>query len=156
MRVSDVEPHEGMLQSATERLLEGSWERRERRASQRELIVDATAGALFVVATGVLLLSGGVDALRPGLAVLLIAVYALVGLVALPVGAGYVVPTQLILVPMRLPLPPAAVPVAVGIGLVTGNAVEWALGRVPPRRVLSAVPDAWHALGPAGVLLVAG
>jgi diguanylate cyclase (GGDEF)-like protein len=53
-------------------------------------------------------------------------------------------------------LPPAAVPVAVGAGMVIGNAVEWAFGRVPPRRVLSAVPDAWHAVGPAAVLLLAG
>jgi diguanylate cyclase (GGDEF)-like protein len=53
-------------------------------------------------------------------------------------------------------LPPAAVPIAVGIGLVVGNAVEWSFGRVPPRRVLSALPDAWHAIGPAIVLLVAG
>jgi hypothetical protein len=44
----------------------------------------------------------------------------------------------------------------VAIGLVSGNAVECALGRVPPRRILSAVPDAWHAVGPAAVLMVAG
>src|SRR5437763_1195165 len=78
-RVNDVNPHEDDLQSATERLLEGSWERRERRASRRELIVDAIAAALFVLAVGSLLLFGGADSLRPGLAILLIAVYALVG-----------------------------------------------------------------------------
>jgi diguanylate cyclase (GGDEF)-like protein len=86
----------------------------------------------------------------------LIAVYALVGRIEFPVGAGYVVPTQLILVPMLLVLPPAAVPAAVGSGMALGNAVDWMFGRVPPRRVLSAVPDAWHAVGPAAVLLVAG
>ena len=87
------------------------------------------------------------------MAALLIGVYALVGRIEFPVGAGYVVPTQLILVPMLLMLPPAVVPAAVGAGMVSGNAVDWALGRVPPRRVLSAVPDAWHAVGPAAVLL---
>ena len=152
-----------MTESATEQLLERSWERRERRASQRELLVDAVAGALFAAAAGALLLAAGVThghageaGLFTATAALLIAVYALVGRIEFPVGAGYVVPTQLILVPMLLVLPPAAVPLAVGIGMVLGNTVDWAFGRVPPRRVLSAVPDAWHAVGPAVILLLAG
>jgi len=157
------ERQQNATDSATEQLLERSWERRERRASQRELLVDAVAAALFVAVAGVLLLAAG--ATHPhagqvgpfsGTAVLLIAVYALVGRIEFAVGAGYVVPTQLILVPMLLVLPPAAVPAAVGAGMVLGNTVDWAFGRVPPRRVLSAVPDAWHAVGPALVLLLAG
>ncbi|HEY4828835.1 MAG TPA: diguanylate cyclase [Solirubrobacteraceae bacterium] len=142
--------------SVTERLLERSWAGRDRRASERELLVDATAAALFGAAAAVLLLAGNLTGLRPGLALLLVAVYALVGRIEFPVGVGYVVPTQLILVPMLLLLPPAVVPAAVGAGMVIGNGVEWAFGRVPPRRVLSAVPDAWHAVGPAVVLLAAG
>src|SRR6185312_7589375 len=143
-------------QSATERLLESSWAQRERRASRRELAVDATAAGLFVAAAGALALTGDAAGLRPGLAALLIAVYAVVARIEFPVGAGYVVPTQLILVPMLLLLPPAVVPAAVGLGMALGNAVDWMFGRVPPRRVLSAVPDAWHAVGPALVLLLAG
>jgi diguanylate cyclase (GGDEF)-like protein len=154
--MSILEPYADESQSATERLLETSWEGRERRASQRELLVEASAAGLFVIAAAVQILTGGVAGLRPEVAVLLIAVYAVVGRIEFPVGAGYVVPTQLILVPMLLMLPPAVVPAAVAIGLVSGNAVECALGRVPPRRILSAVPDAWHAIGPAAVLLVAG
>lgn len=144
------------VESATERLLEGSWERRDRRASERELIVDATAGVLFVVVALALLLAWGLAGLNASTAALLIGVYALAGRVEFPVGAGYVVPTQLVLVPMLLILPPAAVPIAVGLGMVIGNAVDCAFGRVAPRRVLSAVPDAWHAVGPAVVLLLAG
>jgi diguanylate cyclase (GGDEF)-like protein len=147
---------EHTLESATEQLLEGSWERRERRASERELLVEAMAAALFVVTAFALVRAGGLTGLRPEVAALLTVVYALVARIEFPVGTGYVVPTQLILVPMLLMLPPAAVPVAVGVGLVSGNAVDAALGRIPPRRVLSAVPDAWHAVGPAVVLLIAG
>jgi diguanylate cyclase (GGDEF)-like protein len=154
--MSILEPYAEESQSATERLLETSWEGRERRASERELVVEASAAALFIVAAAVLLLVGGVAGLRPQVAVLLVTVYAVVGRIEFPVGAGYVVPTQLILVPMLLMLPPAIVPVAVAVGLVSGTAAECALGRVPPRRILSAVPDAWHAIGPAIVLLVAG
>jgi len=147
---------EHTLESATEQLLEGSWERRERRASERELFVEAGAAVLFVAAAATLIHAGGLSGLRLEVALLLTVVYAIVGRIEFPVGTGYVVPTQLILVPMLLMLPPAAVPVAVGVGLVSGNAVDAALGRIPPRRVLSAVPDAWHAVGPALVLLVAG
>jgi diguanylate cyclase (GGDEF)-like protein len=159
----ESERHQDVTESATEQLLESSWEGRERRASQRELLVDAVAGALFVAVAGGLLFAAGVTHPHAGevgpftgTAVLLIAAYALVGRIEFAVGAGYVVPTQLILVPMLLVLPPAAVPLAVGAGMVLGNTVDWAFGRVPPRRVLSAVPDAWHAVGPAVVLLLAG
>src|SRR6201995_454525 len=154
--MSILESYADESQSATERLLETSWEARERQASQRELVVEASAAALVGVAAGLQMLTGGVTGLRLGVAVLLIGVYAVVGRIEFPVGAGYVVPTQLILVPMLLMLPPAGVPVAVAIGLVSGNAVDAALGRIPPRRVLSAVPDAWHAVGPALVLVIAG
>jgi diguanylate cyclase (GGDEF)-like protein len=158
-----VERYEDVPESATERLLEHSWERRARAASQRELLVDAVAAALFVaVAAALLAATGGLHphagkvGLLTGTGALLIAVYALVARIEFPVGAGYVVPTQLVLVPMLLVLAPGAVPAAVGFGMVLGNAVDWMFGRVPPRRVLSAVPDAWHAVGPAVVLLLAG
>ena len=154
--MSILEPYADESQSATERLLETSWEGRERRASERELIVEASAAALFVIAAAVLVVSWGAPGLRLAVAALLIGVYAIVGRIEFPVGAGFVVPTQLILVPMLLLLPPAVVPIAVATGLVSGNVAECALGRVPPRRILSAVPDAWHAIGPAIVLLAAG
>ena len=54
-----VERREDTARSATERLLERSWERRERRASERELVVDAVAAALFVAVAGALLLAAG-------------------------------------------------------------------------------------------------
>ncbi|HWE09668.1 MAG TPA: diguanylate cyclase, partial [Solirubrobacteraceae bacterium] len=154
--MSDRERYGDQAQSPTERLLEGSWGRRERRASERELIVEAAAAIVFVAAAAALLILGGAAGLRPALTILLIIVYTLVGRIEFPVGTGYVVPTQLILVPMLLLLPPAVVPLAVGIGLVTGSTVDWSLGRVPSRRILSAVPDAWHAMGPALVLVLDG
>ncbi|HZE07102.1 MAG TPA: hypothetical protein VE127_17870, partial [Solirubrobacteraceae bacterium] len=154
--MSTLDFYEHTARSATERLLERSWEERERRASERELTVDAVAALLFALTAGALVLWAGPSLPHPGLAALLVAVYAVVGRIEFPVGAGYVVPTQLILIPMLLMLPPAAVPPAVVLGLVLGNAADWALGRVPPRRLLSAVPDAWHAIGPAAVLLAAG
>jgi diguanylate cyclase (GGDEF)-like protein len=152
----DLERYGDGPQSATERLLEGSWERRERRASERELSVEAGAAVLFALACGGLLSAGGSVGLRHGVAVLLIAVYAVVARIEFPVGTGYVVPSQLILIPMLVLLPPAVVPLAVAVGLLGGSLVDCALGRLPSRRIISAVPDAWHAVGPAAVLVIAG
>src|SRR5947209_1649493 len=155
--MSGSETYEQGSQSATERLLEQSWETRERRASQRELIVEAAAAALFVAAAVTLLFVGGkLSALRPEVVVLLIGVYALAGQVEFPVGAGYVVPTQVVLVPMLVMMPPSVVPIAVALGLVSSTTVDWLRGRVPSRRILSSVPDAWHAAGAAVVLVAAG
>ena len=90
-----------------------------------------TAAGLFVVAAGALVLAGDAAGLRPGIAALLIAVYAVVARIEFPVGAGYVVPTQLILVPMLLMLPPAVVPVAVAhrAGSGTPSTGRWAACR---------------------------
>ena len=144
-------------QSAAERLLEHSWEARDRRASQRELIVEATSATLFVAgAAALMVISGQSATVRPGIAALLIAVYALVARIEFAVGAGSVVPTQVVLVPMIVMLPPAAVPPAVALGLVGSSIIDWALGRATARRILTSVPDAWHAMGPALLLYLIG
>jgi diguanylate cyclase (GGDEF)-like protein len=142
--------------SQADQWLELSWEARERRASRRELLVDGCAAALFITSAAALLAQFGLHGLQPSLLAALVGLYAIAARVEFPVGAGHVVPTQLILVPMLMLLPPACVPLAVAVGLVGGNAFDWARGRVPARRVLSAVPDAWHAVGPVVVLLAAG
>jgi diguanylate cyclase (GGDEF)-like protein len=156
--MSDGQTSAGENQSAAERLLEDSWEARARaRASRRELIVEVGAGALFVAASaGLLVAAGTARPLEPAVVGLLVALYVLVARVEFPVGTGHVLPTQLVLVPMLVLLPPAVVPGAVAVGLVAATAIDWALRRVPARRLVSAVPDAWHALGAALVLAVAG
>src|SRR5688572_22703763 len=99
--MSDAATHAGDARSATERLLEDTWEARQRRASRRELTVEAAFAALFVAAAAVLLVvSGAAGAVQPAVAGLLVALYAAVARVEFPVGAGHVVPTQLVLVPM--------------------------------------------------------
>jgi diguanylate cyclase (GGDEF)-like protein len=145
-------------QSAAEQLLEDSWEARARaRASRRELIVEVAAGALFVAAAaGLLVAAGTARPVQPAVVGLLVALYVVVARVEFPVGTGHVLPTQLVLVPMLVLLPPAVVPGAVAVGLVAATAVDCALRRVPARRLVSALPDAWHALGAALVLVVAG
>ena len=143
--------------TVVDRLLDESWEARDRRGSQRELTAEAAAAILFVgVAAALFILSGAAGAVSPGTACLLIGSYAVVARVEFPVGAGHVIPTQLVLVPMLVIMPPGAVPAAVAVGLVLSGLPEWARGTAGGRRVLSAIPDAWHAVGPAAVLLAAG
>jgi diguanylate cyclase (GGDEF)-like protein len=156
--MTDGQPTSSENQSAAERLLEDSWEARARaRASQRELIVEAAAGALFLVAwAGLLVAQGTARPLHAATAGLLVVLYVLVARVEFPVGTGHVLPTQLVLVPMLVLLPPAIVPGVVAAGLIAATAIDWALRRVPARRLVSAVPDAWHALGAALVLVAAG
>jgi diguanylate cyclase (GGDEF)-like protein len=141
-----------------DRLLEESWSDREHPAARREVLVEAVAALLFLAVAVPMalpaLLSHGLDG---GLVVLLVGLYALVaGTVAFPIGAGYLVPTYVILVPMLLLLPPGIVPL-----LAAGSWLLASLGRLAARRgrrehVLFAIPNAWHAIGPALVLMAVG
>ena len=141
-----------------ERLLEDSWDARSERANRRELIVEGTASVMFLavaVPLGASALAGG--NVRLGVLVLLIGLYSVVSrMIRFPVGAGYIVPSYLVLVPMLLLLPPMAVPLAAAAGLAAGTLVRWITRRARAEQLLFAVPDAWHAFGPAVVLALAG
>jgi hypothetical protein len=141
-----------------ERLLEDSWKLRGERASGRELIVEAVAaGSFLCVAIPMALPALAQHAPDPFLVVLLVGLYALIaGAIRFPIGAGYVVPSYLVLVPMLLLLPPAAVPLLVAIALVTASAVRFLAKQVSADHVLFSIPNAWHAMGPALVLGLAG
>jgi diguanylate cyclase (GGDEF)-like protein len=138
-----------------ERLLEESWKTRSRRLGTRELIVESAAAILFLACAIPLalpaLLSKPID---PLLAVLLVGMYALASrMIEFPIGAGYVVPSYMVLVPMLLLLPPAIAPLLTALGLVVGTLGQVFARRAEPRRVLLSIPDAWHSLGPALVLV---
>ena len=141
-----------------ERLLEDSWDARSSSVSMRERTVEALAALAFLCCAGPLAIHAfavhDVDLL---LAAVLVGMYAFVaGLVRFPIGAGYVVPSYVVLVPMLLLLPPGVVPLLTAAGLLLGRLLD-GLGRKAERgRVLMAIPDAWHALGPAAVLVAAG
>ena len=141
-----------------ERLMEDSWTSRSRRPSRREVLVESTAGLLFFCcAIPLALLAPRQRAMEPLLAATLVGIYALASrLVKFPIGAGYVVPSYLVLVPMLLLLPPGTVPLLAAAGLALGTLGQVAIERVGPERVLFSIPDAWHTLGPAIVLVLAG
>jgi diguanylate cyclase (GGDEF)-like protein len=141
-----------------ERLLEESWEVRSAPATRQTLAVEATAGAAFL-AVAIPLAVTGLEGqhFRLGLAALLVGLYAVFSRsIKLPIGAGSFVPSYLVLVPMLVLLPPATVPLLAAMGLVVGTLVRCVLRRKRLEQVLFAIPDAWHTIGPAAVLTIAG
>ncbi len=141
-----------------ERLLEESWNARAEGAGRRELMVEGTAGLLFL-ACAIPLAAGALahHPFDPLLAGALIVLYAISSrLVKFAIGAGYVVPSYLVLVPMLLLLPPGLAPLLACAGLTLGTAAQWAAGQVRAERIALSAPDAWHTVGPAAVLLTAG
>src|SRR5439155_10343769 len=140
-----------------ERLLEDSWQTRSRRMGGWELIVETAAALLFLGCAVPLALAGFASHhVDPLLAAVLVGMYALGSrMIKFPIGAGYVVPSYLVLVPMLLLLPPGIVPLLTAGGLMLGTLGQVAARRVGVERVLFSIPDAWHTLGPALVLLLA-
>jgi HD-GYP domain-containing protein (c-di-GMP phosphodiesterase class II) len=93
---------------------------------------------------------------EPGVLLLLVVAYAAAARVEFEVGSGFAVPTQIVFVPMLFLLPVALVPLCVAVGFLLCSAGEFARRRVHGERALLEIFSAWHALGPALVLAVAG
>ena len=121
----------------------------------QELRGELICGALFAAATVWLMLASPVE-IEPGLALALVVAYALAAHIRFEVGTGFTVPTQLALVPMLLLTSPALVPLLVVAGNVAGDLPDYLRGKRHPQRALISLGDAWHAVGPAAVLVAAG
>ena len=131
------------------------------RATERLAARDSRAtliGALafVLVAVPFALLLDSERTVSPGVLVLLVVAYALAARVEFEVGSGFAVPTQVVFVPMLFLLPVALVPLCVALGFLLCAALDLARGRVHGERALLEVFSAWHALGPALVLALAG
>ena len=131
------------------------------RASERLAARDSRAtllGALAFVAVAVpfAFLAPSDRAVEPGVLVLLVVAYALAARVEFEVGSGFAVPTQIVFVPMLFLLPVASCPCASRSASSSASTVDFARRRVHGERALLEVFSAWHALGPAFVLALAG
>jgi HD-GYP domain-containing protein (c-di-GMP phosphodiesterase class II) len=123
----------------------------------RELLVEGVAAASFLVAAAALAAFVSPDrSLDVPLAVTLVVTYALLARVRFPIGYGFTIPTQVVLVPMLFLLPLGSVPLFVAAGMVLGSVPEYLGGGRHPSSALSALADAWHAVGPVAVLAAAG
>jgi HD-GYP domain-containing protein (c-di-GMP phosphodiesterase class II) len=138
--------------------LHQSWDKgRPEPLRGRELAAEAaTAGSFLVVAVALAVLLPAERTLDMPLAVTLVATYALMARVHFPIGYGFTIPTQLVLVPMLFLVPLGAVPLLVAAGMVLGGLPEYLRGDRHPTRALAAVGDSWHSIGPVAVLAAAG
>jgi HD-GYP domain-containing protein (c-di-GMP phosphodiesterase class II) len=125
-------------------------ERRERTAEI--LLAAGTLAAMVALAV----LAPRRQAFDPLLAAALVGACAVAYRVRFHDGAGYTVPTQLLLVPMLLLLPPSTAPLLVALGMTLGNVDRWLRGALHAQRVPLSLGDAAHALAPALVLTLAG
>ena len=141
----------------TQRLIEGGITRRPERMLAREQVADgAFALAFLVAAVSLAQLAPAARALDPLLAAALVGAYALAARAEFFAGAGFAVPTQIVLVPMLLLLPTPSVPLLVALALLLTTSVDAMRGDVSRDRVLLSVADAWFAIAPALVLVLGG
>jgi putative nucleotidyltransferase with HDIG domain len=143
--------------AATERRIEESHERRQRPLDRREILYALPFVAGFLLAAGALaVLATPERELSVPLLIAFATAYVVADGIQFSVGAGYAVPTQLVLVPMMLLLPTPYVPLLVAAAMVVSALRDTLRARIAPGRSLLAVADAWFALSPAVVLVVAG
>jgi len=144
------------ISPATQRLLEQALDRRHARLGGREAAGHgAFALGFLVCATAFAALAPAERELEVGLAVALVLAYALVGSAEFSTGAGSVVATQIVFVPMLLLLPTPLVPLLVAAAGLLSAGMQAARGGLAPSRVVLSVGDAWFSLAPAVVLVLA-
>ena len=142
---------------ALQRLLTESRERQRRALFEHERVIELIAAALFLmVAAPLAFLVDSDRSLDPLLAVALVAVYAVSARVEFHTGSGWTMPTELVFVPMLFLLPTAAVPLFVAAGFLVAKLPEYLTGTVRAERAIVGIGDAWYAVGPTLVLLLAG
>ncbi len=134
-------------------LLERTWSGRDRSVRGRELRAELWVSAAFLLAVCALIAIEPPGEWPHPVAALAVLAYALAARIAFPIGTGYVVPTQLFLVPMFVIAPTQLVPVLVFAGLVAGSVGAAARSRSQLDRVVFCAGDAFHSLGPAVVLV---
>ena len=123
----------------------------------RELLAEAATAAVFIaVAVAFAVLLPADRAFDAPLAATLLATYTLLARVHFPIGYGFTIPTQLVLVPMLFLVPLGAVPLLVAAGMLLSGLPEYLNGERHPTRAIAAVGDSWHAVGPVAVLAAIG
>ncbi|MBI5103713.1 MAG: HD domain-containing protein [Solirubrobacterales bacterium] len=118
------------------------------------LVEAALAPALLAAAVGMALAAH--DGFDPLLAAGLVAALVLVQRIGFEVGVGYTTAAPLVLVPLFALQPAGVVPVLVALATVLDRVPDLLAGRRHASRAVLALNDAWYAVAPAGVLLLAG
>jgi HD-GYP domain-containing protein (c-di-GMP phosphodiesterase class II) len=123
----------------------------------RKQAVATGLGAVFIAAAvcSVLFLPAGRPFSITAAAIAVLA-YAVVSRVEFEVSNGFVVPTELVLVPMLFTLPLRSVPLVVAAGVIAGESRNLFSGRLPFSHYPLLLVRASYSLGPVLVLAAAG
>lgn len=124
---------------------------------RREWLAEfAVAAAFFAIAAAMAIGFHWSQPVSAPVVIVLVIVYAAACVVTFDVGTGWSDLTQLVLIPMLFLLPAPIVPLVVVAGRFLARVVRCMVRDLPPSRVLLAVGDAWHSIGPAMVFAIAG
>ena len=124
---------------------------------RREWLAELGAAvAFFAVAACVAVAFGWSQPASVPVVIALVMVYAAACVVTFDVGTGWSDLTQLVLIPMLFLIPAPLVPFVVVAGRLLARVAGWIWRDLHPARVLLAVGDAWHSIGPATVFAIAG
>jgi hypothetical protein len=121
---------------------------RERAA---ELLIDG--GFVAVVIT--LLILRPPEAFHPWRALLCVLLVSIATLVEFDLPWGFTVATQLAYVPLLFAVPVALAPAAVVVALMLAFVPRVIRGELTPARLIKRIGDAWFAIGPALVFVIA-
>jgi hypothetical protein len=146
---------EHTISPSEERLLASAPVRWLARVDAREQLAHSLIAIVFVLAAAALIVVHGGDTPAIGPAIVLTLAFALFSRIEFHASSGYTDPTQLVFVPMLFLLPPAWVPALVAIGLTLGLVHKMATGRMHVSRLVTGPGNAWYALGPALVFVLA-
>ena len=123
----------------------------------RERVTEAVTAAAFLATAALMAaLIPSERGFDPLLAATVVVVYAVMARVRFPIGHGFTIPTELVFVPMLFLVPVGAVPLLVAAGMLIASVPEYLSGDRHPSRILVGIGDAWHSVGPAAVLALAG
>ena len=111
----------------------------------------AAAAAFFAVAAMMAAAFGWSQPASVPVVIALVIVYAAACVVTFDVGTGWSDLTQLVLIPMLFLIPAPLVPFVVVAGRLLARVAGCIWRDLHPARVLLAVGDAWHSIGPAMV-----
>jgi hypothetical protein len=122
----------------------------------RERVGESAVGVGLLVATAILAIATGAPAPDPLSLLVATLAYVAARRVEFVVGSGTASPTQPVLVVMLLMLPPWIVPLALIAAALVDRAPAYISGRIHWDHSVLTTGDAWHAVGPAAVLALAG
>jgi HD-GYP domain-containing protein (c-di-GMP phosphodiesterase class II) len=143
--------------SLGDRLVLQTADRVHKTLGRREWLAELTVAAAFLAAAAMMAwwFDWAVPTSAPVVFAVVIA-YTVACVVTFDIGTGWSDLTQLVLIPMLFLVPAPLIPFVVVSGRLLARTASCIRKDLHPARVLLAVGDAWHSIGPALVFAIAG